>query len=115
VRPWRVATTDRADEPRWFGVRCLFRHGGGLYEERITLWRARDFEHAIELAEAEAARYCEDLTDAQYVELAQAYELDDDPAAQGAEVFSLMRDSELSPSTYIDRFFETGEEHADTL
>ena len=86
-----------------------------MYEERITLWRARDFEHAIELAEAEAARYCEDLGDVRYAELAQAYELDDDPSEQGAEVFSLIRDSELSPSDYIDRFFDTGEEHAGTV
>ena len=85
-----------------------------MYEERITLWRARDFEHAIELAEAEAARYCEDLTDVQYVELAQAYELVDDPTVQGAEVFSLIRDSALPPSDYVDRFFDTGEEHQST-
>lgn len=113
VGPSRVAISGAADGPRRFGVRCLFRHAGGMYEERITLWRARDFAHAIELAEAEAARYCEDLTSTTYVELAQAYELDDDPAVQGAEVFSLVRDSDLSPSDYVDRFFDTGDEHQD--
>ena len=110
-----MTTSGEAHELRRFGIRCLFRHGGDMYEERITLWRARDFEHAIELAEAEAVRYCEDLTDTVYVELAQAYELADDPSVQGAEVFSLIRDSDLSPSDYIDRFFETGEEHAGTV
>jgi hypothetical protein len=30
--------------------------------------------------------------------------------AHGAEVFSLMRDSELAPDDYIDRFFDTGQE-----
>ena len=114
-----MTTTDETGEPRWFGVRCLFRHGDAMYEERITLWRARDFEHAIELAEAEAAQYCEDLADprvpTEYVGLAQAYVLDDDPGMQGAEVFSLIRDSELSPSDYIDRFFETGEERTGTV
>lgn len=110
-----MTTTDEPDELRRFGVRCLFRHGGDMYEERITLWRARDFAHAIELAEAEAAEYCEDLTNTEHLGLAQAYELFDDPSTQGAEVFSLLRDSELSPSEYIDRFFETGEEHGDAV
>lgn len=107
--------TDEPVELRWFGVRCLFTHGDALYEERITLWRARDFEQAIELAEADALQYSEDVTDPDlptaYIELAQAYALDDDPSLQGAEVFSLIRESTLPPREYIDRFFDTGDEY----
>ena len=110
-----MIAADQSDAPRWFSVRCLFRHGDALYEERITLWRARDFEQAIELAEAEALRYSQDVTGpdlpTEYVELAQAYALDDDPSVHGAEVFSLIRDSALPPRDYIDRFFDTGDEH----
>jgi hypothetical protein len=88
-----------------------------MYEERITLWRARDFDHAIELAEEEAAQYCDGSADGdlpvQYVHLAQAYRFDDEPGA-GAEVFSLIRDSDLGPDEYIDRYFDTGEEHSDS-
>lgn len=29
-------------------------------------------------------------------------------AVQGAEVFSLIRESDLDPSEYLDRFFDTG-------
>jgi hypothetical protein len=110
---WDAAPIDRPLQR--FGVRCLFQHGDGLYEERITLWLARDEAHAFELAEAEARTYCEGLDDARYLHSAQSYRLDDDPSQQGAEVFSLMRDSALAPADYIDRFFDTGDEHEDPL
>jgi pentatricopeptide repeat protein len=41
--------------------------------------------------------------------LAQAYALSDD-LGDGAEVFSLMRDSDLGPDDYLDAFFSTGDE-----
>ncbi|MEO6082403.1 MAG: hypothetical protein ABIQ18_04785 [Umezawaea sp.] len=52
-----------AEDDRWYSVRCVFQwsgHEGKPYEERITLWRARGLEHAVELAEAEAVAYAED-------------------------------------------------------
>ena len=104
----------------WFAVRCVFRTawiGDGpnpdeqLYEERITLWQASSPEEAIALAEQEAAEYAED--DDEYLELAQAFELYDDPG-HGAEVFSLMRTSRLEPDAYLDSFFDTGTERQQT-
>jgi hypothetical protein len=92
----------------WFGVRCVFRHGESTYEERIVIVRAADFAHAIAKAEDEAAEYADDV-DAEYVGLAQAYALSDD-LGDGAEVFSLMRDSDLGPDDYLDAFFSTGDE-----
>lgn len=119
MRASRMATPDRSDELRWFSVRCLFAHGVGMYEERITVWRARDFADAIRLAEEAAAEYVEDLSDGvvptSYIGYAQAYELVDEPGTPGAEVFSLIRDSELPPGEYIDRFFDTGTEHEGDL
>lgn len=49
----------------WFAVRCVVLHTRPddptqTYEERMTLWRARNGEHAIALAEAEALEYCAD-------------------------------------------------------
>jgi hypothetical protein len=32
----------------------------------------------------------------------------------GAEVFSLMRDSQLAPAEYLDAFFDTGSERQQT-
>lgn len=92
----------------WFGVRCVFRHGENTYEERVVIVLAPDFAHAIAKAEDEAADYVDGLS-AEYVGLAQAFALFDDPA-DGAEVFSLMRDSDLSPDEYLTAFFDTGDE-----
>lgn len=105
----------------WYAVRCVFRSAWAetseglppdehLYEERITLWQASSMEEAIALAEGEAGEYADEEDD--YLDLAQAYKLFDDPVAQGAEVFSLMRSSRLEPDEYLDAFFDTGEERA---
>lgn len=89
----------------WYAVRCVFRHEPvGGYEERVTLWPASSADDAIARAEAEAADY-----PAEYVGLAQAYALFDEPGP-GAEVFSLIRRSELAPDAYLTRFFDTGAE-----
>lgn len=60
------------------------------------------------LAETEAADYATDMT-ARYLGFAQAYSMTDQPA-QGAELFSLLRDSPLAPHAYLDTFFDTGQE-----
>ena len=104
----------------WYAVRCVFRSAWAesseglppdehLYEERITLWQASSMEEAIALAEAEAAEYADEEDD--YLDLAQAYKLFDDPG-HGSEVFSLMRSSRLEPDAYLDAFFDTGDERA---
>jgi hypothetical protein len=101
----------------WYAVRCVFRSGwppefaGRAYEERITLWRATSFNEAIERAEAEAAEYAGSIPDGPdtYLQLAQAYLLDDEPG-DGAEIFSLVRVSDLKPKAYLKRHFTTGRE-----
>jgi hypothetical protein len=99
-------------EGGWFSVRCVFRFAGKLrptYEERLTLWRATGFEQAVLLAETEAREYASGLGDCDYVGFAQAYHLFDEPG-HGAEVFSLMRDSDLDPERYLTAVFDTGAE-----
>jgi hypothetical protein len=102
------------DELEWFGVRCVFAWSdweGKPYEERITLWRARSLDHAIELAEQEAEGYAVEIG-AQYLHLSQAYAITgESEIGSGTEVFSLLRDSDLAPDEYINAFFETGREH----
>jgi hypothetical protein len=100
----------------WFSVRCLFRlnaEAPATYEERITLWRASSPEEAVTLAEAEASEYAADVT-GEYLGLAQAYSLADEPG-HGAELFSLLRDSQLQPAAYLNAFFDTGDEHQGAL
>lgn len=97
----------------WFGVRCVFRDPEGTYEERVTLWSADTFDEAVLLAEAEATEYAADVG-SQFLRFAQAYVMPEAPG-QGAEVFSLLRDSDLDPDEYLDRFFDTGDEREASL
>ncbi|MEU4240869.1 hypothetical protein [Actinoplanes sp. NPDC026619] len=93
----------------WFGVRCIFHYKTNeAYEERITVWETESFTSAIALAEKEAAEYADDVG-CTYVDLAQAYRLDE-PPGNGAEVFSLIRKSDLGSNAYVGRFFSTGKE-----
>lgn len=106
----------------WYCARCIFRwEDGGCYEERLTLWRAESLTDAIRIAEVEAAAYARQFEDCplSYAGLAQACKLDGDPG-HGAEVFSLLRGSDLEPDAYLSDFFDTGQEHqssesADTI
>lgn len=110
------------NEVEWFSVRCVFRATANkpwgphdlegeesAYEERITLWRAKSAEDAIRLAEVEARTY-EAQIEVEYLGLAQSYRIAD-PIEQGGEVFSMIRKSDLAPSDYLDRFFDTGTEY----
>ncbi|MDT8914276.1 hypothetical protein [Amycolatopsis sp. PS_44_ISF1] len=106
--------TDEADE--WYAVRCVFRWTDAddrPYEERITLWRATDLDTAIARAESEAREYAEN-TGVTYLGLAQGYETGEKDLTEGCEVFSLLRESALSPEEYLDRHFDTGGEHERT-
>jgi hypothetical protein len=100
-------------EDRWYAVRSLFQiidEAGTAYEERITLWQAGSSEQAVENARAEAEQYAEFAGLTYLTGFAQAYPLADSPPRDGAEVFSLIRDSALPPKPYLDRFFSTGQE-----
>jgi hypothetical protein len=102
-----------------YSVRCVIRWKPRqgqvlrhLYEERITIWQAQDFETAIALAERESADYASEGDEA--LGLAQAYELADEAHLHGVEVFSLLRESDLEPEEYLTAFFETGHERSST-
>ena|SRR5258708_6136404 len=93
----------------WYSVRCVVKHGANGYEERVTLWHSDGFASAIAKAEDEAQSYAEDVGNAEYVGLAQAFQIAGEPE-EGAEVFSLIRESNLSAKDYLSRFFDTGDE-----
>jgi hypothetical protein len=102
---------DETQGPQWFTVRCIFQVKSDpvfSYEERLTLWRAETIDDAIRLAEAEASDY-ETENGTEYLGMAQAFQLFDHPE-HGAEVFSLIRESDLEPEAYLDSFFDTGRE-----
>ena len=64
---------------------------------------------AVEKAEADAQEYAKDLT-CEYINYADAFHIFDSIGA-AAEVFSLIRESDLEPDDYIDHFFDTGKEN----
>jgi len=101
-------------------VRCLFlwkrrpeQKAAHLYEERITLWQATGIEEALVLAEQEAKVYSSD-GESEFLDFSQAYWLTEPLPASGVEVFSLLRESDLVPSAYIDAFFDSGAERTRT-
>jgi hypothetical protein len=100
----------------WFSVRCVFRWTsweGQPFEERITLWRAHSLDEAIEMADREAREYAAD-SELEYLRLTQGYQLDlESNIDNGTELFSLLRDSNLSPEDYVNTFFSTGTEHSE--
>jgi Domain of unknown function (DUF4288) len=113
-----MSTVNSAPESHWYAVRSVIHlavqadDATQPYEERITLWQAASFTEALERAEAEAVQYAEALGADYLIEFGQAFELFDEPG-DGAEVFSLIRDSKLSPPAYVRTFFQTGAERHD--
>jgi hypothetical protein len=99
-----------------FSTRTLIRWDGYapekkkyIYEERITLWIARNADAALKKSEKEAMRYAKESGN-KYLGFIQLYWLYDDIEVDGIEVFSLLRESDLSAKKYIDTHFDTGSE-----
>ncbi len=107
--------SDGNDVKLWFSARTVYEHdktGDGLFEERIVVLRAEGFEEALERAGVEAAGYA-DAVGCVYTGYVSVYEIVEEALGDGTEVFSLMRDSDLSAEAYIDRFYTTGDERSD--
>lgn len=99
-----------------FAVRCLFRTRNldfntleNLYEERITVWRANNADDAMDRAIAEAHDYA-NKPGFSYLGLCQSFWMFTEIDADGVEVFSLLRESDLDADTYLDTFFSNGDE-----
>ena len=111
-KPRLIANFEVNDDPplQWYSVRCHFRVDDRHYEERITVWQAVGFDEAIDLAEAEAESYA----DGEYLGSCDCFHLSDAgmQASQGAEIYSLVRVSDLDPDTYLRTFFFTGSERS---
>jgi hypothetical protein len=106
---------------QWFSVRTIVhRRAEGVFEERITLWRRGDADAAADAALAESAEYATDVN-GDDCGLAQVYEPYGDAvgglraAADGCEIFSLVRRSDLTPGAYLDAFFDTGREQQHSI
>ena len=98
----------------WYSVKGLFRwyfiaNGEtNRIEERVLLFKALDFEHALDLAEKEAIKYCEADREANFriepVGWWRAYWLGGNPV-HGAEVFSASSITRLNSSAFLRRYY----------
>jgi hypothetical protein len=102
------------DNQEWFGVKCLVEHGGlsrepggRVYEERVVIIRAKDFDEAIERAEVDAKRYAAQNRGT-YIGYCNAYRMEADSLADGTEVFSLTREVLLTPTEFVARYYDDG-------
>ena len=101
----------------WYSVKGLFRwyfKSNGetdLVEERIVLFRARSFDHALKLAHREAKQYCAPDRKANFLiepvgwwDVRLTGVTGEAPAA-GAEVFSRRCNTRLSGEAFVRRYY----------
>ena len=107
------------NEP-WYSVKCIFIHdelsgdnGEVMYEERIVVLKAGSLDEAIALGETEALEYAEGDGTVHYAGFISAYHLFEKELADGAEVYSLMRLSNLNKEAFIDRYHDDGTERTE--
>lgn len=101
------------EKKSWFGAKCVFAYPSGsladeqLYEERVILLKAIDFDEAIALAEKEARSYA---TSCIYTGFVNVFQISAHEIVEGTEVYSLMRSSELDSGEYLNYFHDIGTE-----
>ena len=107
----------RIDDVGWYSAKTVYRHRlvqdgvtKTVFEERVVLFRAANFEEAITKAEAEANDYCSTVEIAVYLGFVSVYYLPEETVEEGTEIYSLMRDSDLSDTEYLTRFHDEGHE-----
>jgi hypothetical protein len=80
-----------------------------VYEERVVLFEAENFDEAVDIAESEAMCYAEEEC-GEYLGFVNVYSLFSDDIFEITEVYSSMRRSGLNKDDYIDKFYDTGGE-----
>lgn len=100
----------------WYSARCVFRWNPPenegdefVYEERVVLLKADDFDAAVAQAQEEAETYAL-LTGAEFTGFIDVYHVAEKKLEEGVEVFSLLRRSPLNEEDYLSRHFDTGGE-----
>ena len=107
-------------EKEWYGVKGLFRwyfkESGetSSIEERVVLFRASSFDEALDMAELEAARYCEEDPKANFriepLKWWNAYRVGEEVLTAGVEVYSRRSDTSLSGEAFVRRYYPESHE-----
>jgi hypothetical protein len=98
----------------WYSVKGLFRwymkNDGSTnqIEERVVLFKAESFDQALDLAEAEAVKYCQDDASANFgvepIGWWHAYWIGELPT-HGVEVFSRRSNTNLNGEAFVKRYY----------
>jgi hypothetical protein len=99
---------------RWYGVKCLFEHFGlskvpeaHAYEERVIVVLAASFDDALGKAKKLSVSYT-DGSSIKYMGYCNAYAMDEAVITEGTEVYSVMRETKLAPTAFIDHYYDDG-------
>ncbi|MEP6754372.1 MAG: DUF4288 domain-containing protein [Chthonomonadales bacterium] len=110
------------ENPEWYAAKTVYKSRiiedgtpKARFEERVVLFHATDFLDAIAKAEVEAEEYCSDVFGTEYLGFVNVYHLFDKTINHGTEVYSLMRESDLSTEEYLDHFYDDGNERTQTV
>ena len=75
------------------------------FEERAVLFRAESFEAALAKGEAEARRYVADLAGGRMLDRVVAYLIHDDDLREGDEIWSCIRDLDISDEEFLRQVY----------
>jgi hypothetical protein len=97
----------------WYSVSSTFRQDTTedgkprrSFEERVVLFRATSFEAALTKGEAEAKRYAASLRDGRMLDHIVAYHIHDDELREGDEIWSCVRDLDISDEDFVRRVYD---------
>ena len=106
---------DPDSKTEWYAVKGLFKWyfkdtgATANVEERIVIFLAKSFDHALDLAEVEANDYCTgDETTNYRIEAMgwwNAYRIGEAHITSGIEVYSRLMETQLSGEAFIKRYF----------
>ena len=94
----------------WYSAKCVFRiretdSRRQIYEERIILIKAKDWDSAIKKAETEANLYCDESTTFEFTGFLDVFHIFGEAVGDKTEIFSSMQTSDLDSAEYLSRFY----------
>ena len=76
------------------------------FEERVVLFRASSFDEALAKGEAEAKRYAEGWPHPKILDHIVACSIHDEDLREGDEVWSCIRDLDISDEEFLRRIYD---------
>lgn len=100
------------NEP-WFAAKSVFYDSGNnLYEERIVLHHAKDFNDAFKKSDKEVEEYVKSQNDngskIEFVKTVEIFHIFDERLEDGTELFSSLRHTTSDQKTYINDVYMSG-------